>query len=81
MYLSGAGPTVLALTSGAAGDPFAQLQSERTEQRVANAMLEAAASVNHTGRVFITRPTIRGAYISKVVPPFSSSLVHYPGEL
>ena len=81
VYLSGAGPTVLALTSGAAGDTFSQLESERTEQRVAKAMLEAAASVKHTGRVFISRPVLRGAYISKADPPFSSGLIHYPGDL
>ena len=41
-YLSGAGPTVLAITSGAAGDSFTQSSSERCERAVADAMQKAA---------------------------------------
>ncbi|CAM9650907.1 unnamed protein product, partial [Hapterophycus canaliculatus] len=56
-YLSGSGPTVAAITSGAAGDIFLQRTKERVDKQVAEAMLQAAASVNVLGETFITTPT------------------------
>ena len=81
VYLSGAGPTVMAITSGAAGDVFAQRSSERTEIKVANAMVKTAAEHGHPGQVYITRPVQHGAYISKADPPFSTGVLQYPGGL
>ena len=77
----GAGPTVMAITSGAAGDVFAQRSTERTEIKVANAMVKVAKDKGYPGKVYITRPVQHGAYISKADPPFSSGLVQYPGGL
>jgi homoserine kinase len=81
VYLSGAGPTVMAITSGAAGDVFAQRSTERTEIKVANAMVQTAKEKGHPGQVYITRPVQHGAYISKADPPFSTGLLQYPGGL
>ena len=81
VYLSGAGPTVMAVTSGAAGDVFAQRSTERTEIKVANAMVEVAKKHGHLGKVFITRPVTHGAYIASAEPPFSTAVVRYPGGL
>lgn len=41
-YLSGAGPTVMAITSGASGDIFTQRAKERVDRQVAEAMIAAA---------------------------------------
>ena len=41
-YLSGAGPAVLALTSGRSGDIFTQREKERVDRGVADAMIAAA---------------------------------------
>ena len=62
-FLSGAGSTILALTSGLSGDIFAQRSAERKEKQVVEAMKEAAAKLNVSGRVFITRPTENGAEV------------------
>ncbi len=50
-YLSGAGPTVAAITSGLSGDIFTQRAVERVDQAVATAMLEAARESGITGKV------------------------------
>ena len=68
VYLSGAGPTVMAVTSGAAGDVFAQRSTERTEIKVANAMRETAEHHGHPGEVYITRPVVHGAHIVAADP-------------
>jgi len=81
VYLSGAGPTVMAITSGAAGDVFAQRSTERTDIKVANAMVKVAKDKGYPGQVYITRPVQHGAYISKADPPFSTGLLKYPGGL
>lgn len=80
-YLSGAGPTVLAITSGAAGDPFTQAQSERHEKQVADAMQKAAVEGGFKGKMFITRPCATGAHIVKADPPFSDQVLRYPGDV
>ena len=79
-YLSGAGPTVLAITSGSAGDIFTQQREERNEKAVADAMMAAATATNTDGKVFITAPSERGAHIVRADPPFSEGLVKYVGE-
>eukprot|EP00301_Raphidiophrys_heterophryoidea_P019896 c4720_g1_i1.p1 GENE.c4720_g1_i1~~c4720_g1_i1.p1 ORF type:complete len:160 (-),score=39.02 c4720_g1_i1:64-543(-) len=80
-FLSGAGPTVLAITSGAAGDSFTQQHAERGDIAVANAMRTAAVKCGTVGEVFITRPSDRGAHIVFVDPPFSDGLLHYAGDV
>jgi homoserine kinase len=57
-YLSGAGPTVMAITSGASGDIFTQRAKERVDKKVAEAMLAAARLCNTQGQVFITAPVV-----------------------
>jgi hypothetical protein len=76
-FLSGAGSSIMALTSGMRGDVYTQHHSERKDrnvglkpvsqllaktyslsdvaQKVASAMVEAAASAGVTGRVYITK--------------------------
>lgn len=69
-YLSGAGPTVLAITSGAAGDIFAQREKERSDKVVAKAMLQCAADHGITGKLLVTTVASEGAKVVKVDPPF-----------
>ena len=59
-YLSGAGPTVCALTSGAAGDVFAQKSYETLEVKIAEAMHQAAEKAGISGRSFVTTPSQQG---------------------
>lgn len=80
-YLSGAGPTVMAITSGASGDIFTQRNKERVDRKVAEAMLEAAATCNTIGKVYITSPVENGAYVVSAEPAFSHGLVRYRGDV
>eukprot|EP01034_Spumella_vulgaris_P022720 gene22720-28876_t len=79
-YLSGAGPSVMALTSGASGDIFTQRHKERVDKKVAAAMLAAAATCNVKGEVYISAPVIHGAVVVSADPPFSQGLVRYTGD-
>lgn len=76
-YLSGAGPTVMALTSGLSGDIFTQRAKERVDTKVAEAMLEAARKCGTKGNVYITNPVVYGATVVSAVPTFSTGLVRY----
>lgn len=76
-YLSGAGPTVMALTSGATGDIFTQRETERTDSEVARAMLQVAEEFGITGQLLVTQPVHEGARVIKVDPPFSSDVITY----
>ena len=78
-YLSGAGPTVLAITSGVAGDPWAQRSEERRELHIAEAMIKAAEKSGWPGRCFVTKPCNTGAYITKADPPFSDGVLKFLG--
>lgn len=79
-YLSGAGPSVMALTSGASGDIFTQRAKERVDRSVAAAMLAAARENGVKGEVFITAPVEHGAYVVSAEPAFSQGLVRYRGD-
>ena len=46
-----AGPTVMAITSGASGDIFTQRAKERVDKKVAEAMLAAAGKCGTSGQV------------------------------
>lgn len=50
-------------------------------QQVAEAMLQAAASVNVRGETFITTPTDGGAYVVSAEPKFSEGAIRYPGDV
>jgi homoserine kinase len=78
-YLSGAGPTVLAVTSGAAGDLFTQKSAETNETSIAVAMNSAGSDAGWPGRVYISRPHSIGAYISAANPPYSHGTLEYLG--
>lgn len=80
-YLSGAGPTVLAITSGAAGDIFTQRADERREIAVAEAMKKISEKLGVKGKVYITSPSIRGAHIVEARPHFSKGVLQYPGDI
>lgn len=49
--------------------------------QVAEAMLEAAASVSVNGETFITTPTEGGAYVVSAEPKFSDGAIRYPGDV
>ena len=68
----GAGPTVMALTSGASGDIFTQRARERSDIQVANAMMAAAAEAGIKGRCIVTNIANEGAKVVKVEPAFST---------
>eukprot|EP00980_Cylindrotheca_fusiformis_P006357 scaffold1356_cov123-Cylindrotheca_fusiformis.AAC.38 len=76
-YLSGAGPTVMALTSGASGDIFAQREKERTDIHVAKAMMKVAEEHGIEGKLLVTNIVQEGARVIKVVPPFSTGGITY----
>jgi len=80
-YLSGAGPSVMALTSGASGDIFTQRYKERVDRAVAEAMLAAAKLHNVPGEVFITAPVEKGAHVVSAEPAFTRDLVKFRSEM
>lgn len=79
-YLSGAGPVVMAITTGGSGDFFTQSFTQRTDQKVAAAMNATAEKLGIEGKVYITHPTNVGGVVVRADPPFSSDLVVYNGE-
>lgn len=76
-YLSGAGPTVMALTTGASGDIFTQREKERTDTGVARAMLKVAEEFGMKGQLLVTTPVHEGARVVKVEPPFSDENITF----
>jgi len=79
--LSGAGPAVIAFTSGRAGDVSAQNKAERKELGVAEAFLAAADAIDCPGQVLITKPIEHGGYIvserAAYDPSSAKSRIHY----
>jgi len=79
-FLSGAGPTVMAICSGASGDIFAQKSDERQEQVVAEAMRAAADALPEEhkkwgeGTFYICSPAQKGAHVVLAEPGFSDAL-------
>jgi homoserine kinase len=76
-YLSGAGPTVMAITAGASGDIFAQREKERSDRVVARAMITAAHEAGVKGKLVVTQISNEGARVVKVDPPFSTGDITY----
>jgi homoserine kinase len=74
-FLSGAGPTVLAITGGNSGDIFTQRGGERKDHHVALAMEEAAKKCGVTGRLFVTQPSGRGAFVARAIPDFNTDRI------
>lgn len=81
-YLSGAGPTILALVHGHAGDIFTQHSFEHTARTVADAMHSVGSKCDGgkwAGEVFITAPSHTGAQIVFAEPPYSDSVRRFVG--
>ena len=64
-FLSGAGPTVLALTGGHGSDVDADTMVTFLAVEVADAMLEAAEANACAGRAVISRPSATGVACHK----------------
>lgn len=85
-FLSGAGPTVMAICSGQSGDIFTQKSTERQERAVAEAMRKAAEALppEHRdtwgkGTFYIVSPSHSGAYVKSAEPEFSDGLATFQG--
>jgi len=84
-FLSGAGPTVLAICSGATGgDVFTQCADERNESKVAAAMRAAvenlpspACDLWKNGHFYICSPCERGAHVVAADPPLSDHIATF----
>ena len=83
-FLSGAGPTVLAICSGATGgDIFTQTREERQEMKVAEGMRAAVNALpdEHAmwkdGKFYICSPCHQGAHVVAADPPLSDSMATF----
>merc|ERR1711959_110182 len=83
-FLSGAGPTVMAICSGQAGDIFTQRSTERQEGVVAAAMKRSLAALPKevreqwgSGQFYIVSPTDRGAHVVSAEPKYSDCLATF----
>lgn len=63
VFLSGAGPAVCAFVSGRHGEMQLQSPEERVAEKVAHAMVAAAAEVGVAGRAIITRASELGVHL------------------
>jgi len=86
VYLSGAGPAVMAICAGGSGDFFTQRDTSiRTDALVAAAMNKTAQAQGIEGSVYITHPTSTGGCVVGADPPYSSDstggLVTYNGNM
>eukprot|EP01059_Diplonema_ambulator_P017147 TRINITY_DN29127_c0_g1_i1.p1 TRINITY_DN29127_c0_g1~~TRINITY_DN29127_c0_g1_i1.p1 ORF type:complete len:344 (+),score=86.18 TRINITY_DN29127_c0_g1_i1:78-1109(+) len=73
-YLSGAGPAVMAFCEGRGVQ--LQQKTERIEERIGKAMVDAADRIGCKGRAFITYPSQIGAHIVSCDPPLSTGALH-----
>ncbi|CAE8607323.1 unnamed protein product [Polarella glacialis] len=83
-FLSGAGPTVMCICSGASGDIFAQKSEERQERDVTDAMRKALGALDDKhlqtwghGDFYIVSPTEKGAHVTFADPAFSDGLATF----
>ena len=67
VYLSGAGPTVMAWVSGLSAEPLTQCRNERLDRQVAQAMVDVANSCGLKGEVYVAAPVEKGAHIVSCV--------------
>eukprot|EP00906_Rhabdomonas_costata_P036260 RCo050906 len=79
--LSGAGPSVMAFSSGLKGDIYTQRRCERVDAKIAQAMQRAARDIGVEGQVYLTSPTQKGCHVVQAEPPFSAgpSVVSFTG--
>lgn len=76
-YLSGAGPTVCALTHGTSGNWIAQKSTETNEKKIGIAMKKAAKDAGIDGRVYITEPSFLGAQVIRTIPSIEEKEKYY----
>lgn len=83
-FLSGAGPTVMAICSGQSGDIFAQRSAERQEGAVVQAMQQVLDELPPAqrkswgqGKFYIVSPTSMGAHVVLAEPQFSDHLATF----
>eukprot|EP00796_Vickermania_ingenoplastis_P006051 gene6051-4351_t len=77
-FLSGAGPTVCAFVgSPQLLSPLTLPEEERVTEKIAKAMVEAAAVAGVPGRALITRPSELGVHIAGVTEDDTSDRVQY----
>mmetsp|Transcript_77756 Transcript_77756/g.175795 ORF Transcript_77756/g.175795 Transcript_77756/m.175795 type:complete len:406 (+) Transcript_77756:46-1263(+) len=83
-FLSGAGPTIMAICSGASGDIFAQRSAERQEGAVVQAMQSALDALPPEqfkiwgqGKFYIVSPTSMGAHVVSAEPGFSDGIASF----
>jgi homoserine kinase len=82
VYLSGAGPSVMAICTGGHGDFFVQKdESLRKDHAVADALMATADRIGIEGAVFIAHPTNCGGVVVATDPPYSTDLVKYASVL
>ncbi len=77
-FLSGAGSSILAITSGLRGEPAVQSSLERSDAAVAAAMAAAAGTLGTPGVVRVLQPSVRGAHL---VASSKSAAVSPPGPM
>jgi threonine synthase len=65
-FLSGAGSSIMAITSGRKGDIYGQRASERKDVLVARAMQRAAMEVGMKGKLMILNPSTLGAHVTEI---------------
>ena len=68
---------VMALTSGASGDIFAQREKARSDLAMARAMIQAAEEFGICGKMLVTSVSNEGARVVKVSPPFSTGNISF----
>lgn len=76
-YLSGAGPTICALTYGTSGNWFAQKSTETNEKKIGIAMKKAAKEVGIEGNIYLTEPSFLGVQVIKTTPNIEEKERHY----
>lgn len=72
-FLSGAGSTIAAISSGRRGDAVSQMHTERHELAIAEAFSAEAKKLGMSGRVFLSEPS-NGAYVADATPPYPKVL-------
>jgi len=78
VYLSGAGPSVMAICSGGHGDFFNQKdESQRKDHAVAEALMQTAERLGYEGEVYVAHPTNNGGVVVATDPPLSTELLKF----
>jgi len=78
VYLSGAGPSVMAICSGGHGDFFNQKdEGQRKDHAVAEALMQTAERLGHEGQVYVAHPTNNGGVVVATDPPLDNELLKF----